>query len=55
MRISLKIRDNRFNLEKFRFRREIGRNWFTDRVVDEWNRFSNHIVSAETMGVLKED
>ena len=36
-----------------RFRKEIGRNWFLNRVVDEWNGFSNHIVSAETMKSFK--
>ena len=44
---------NRFKLEKFRFRIEIGRNWITNRVVDEWNRLSNHIVSAEKMKSFK--
>ena len=35
------------------FRREIGWNWFSNRVVDEWNGRSNYIVSAETMGSFK--
>ena len=39
--------------EKFRFRREIGRNWFYNMVVNGWNRLSNHIVSGETMGSFK--
>ena len=42
-----KTTDNGFKLEKFRFRREIERNWFSKRLVDEWNRLSNHIVSAQ--------
>ena len=42
--------NNGFKLEKFLFRREIGRNWFSNRVVNEWNRFNNHIVSAQTLG-----
>ena len=28
-------RNNGLKLKKFRFRREIGRNWFSNRVVDE--------------------
>ena len=45
-------RNNGFKLEIFRFRREIGRNWFSNRIV-EWNGLSNHIVSSETMGRFK--
>ena len=40
-------------MEKFRFKREIGRNWFSNRVLNEWNRLNNHIVSAQTMGSFK--
>ena len=43
-------RNNGFKLEKFRFKREIGDNWFSNRVVDDWNRLNNHIVSAQTLG-----
>ncbi|MPC70384.1 hypothetical protein E2C01_064631 [Portunus trituberculatus] len=43
-----RTRNNGFKLEKFRFWREIGRNWFSNRVVDEWNGLSGH-------GALKED
>ena len=39
-------RNNGFKLKKFRFRREIGRNWFSNRVVDEWNR----PIRAQTSG-----
>ena len=46
-------RNNGFKLEKFRFRREIGKNWFSNRVVDEWDRLGNHIVSAQTLGSFK--
>ena len=34
-------------------KQEIVRNWFSNRMVDEWDRFSNHIVSAETIGSFK--
>ena len=33
-----RTKNKRFNLEKFRYRREIGRNLFSNRVVNEWNR-----------------
>ena len=31
----------------------MGRKWFSKRVVDEWNRLNNPIVSGETMGSFK--
>ena len=46
-------RNNGFKLEKFRFRKEIGRNWFANRVVDEWNGLSKQVVSARTVGGFK--
>ncbi len=45
--------NNGFKLEKYRFRREIGRHWFINRVVDEWDKLSNHIVSAGTIACFK--
>ena len=44
-------RSNRFKLEKYRLRKEIDRNWFTNRVVDDCNRLSQQVVSAQTKGV----
>ena len=41
-------------MENFGFRREIRWNWFSNRVDDEWNRLNNLIVSAQTMGSLKD-
>ncbi len=32
---------------------DIGKNWFTNRVVDEWNTFSSHVVSANTINTFK--
>ena len=46
-------RNNGFKQEKFKFRRETGRNWFSNKVVDEWNRLNNHIVSIQTLGSFK--
>ena len=35
-----RTRNNGFKLEKCGFNKEIGRNWLTNRVVDDWNRLS---------------
>ena len=48
-----RTRSNGFKLEKCRFRKEIGRNWFINRVVDGWNRLSQQVVSAQTIGSFK--
>ena len=41
-----RTRTNGYKLETFRFKKEMGKNWFTNRVVNEWNRLSSHVVSA---------
>ena len=48
-----KTRRNGFKLEKCRCRKDIGRNWFTNRVVDDWNRLSDQVVSTQTIGSFK--
>ncbi len=48
-----RTRSNGFKPDKFRFSKDIGKNWFTNRVVDEWNRLSSHVVSANTMDCFK--
>ena len=51
---SNRTRSNAYKLEKFRFRKEMGKNWFTNRVVDdEWNRLSGHVVSAKPIDCFK--
>ena len=50
-----RTRNNGFKLEKCRFNKEIGRNWFTNRVVADWNRLSQQVVSAQTIGILRKD
>ena len=45
--------NNGFRLERFRFREVMRRNWFSYRVVDEWNGLGNHIVGAESIGRFK--
>ncbi len=46
-------RSNGFKLDKFRFIKDMGKNWFTNWVVDEWNRLSNHVASANTINTFK--
>ena len=48
-----RTRSNGFKLDKFRFRKEIGRNWFTNRVVDEWNGLTAHVINANTIESFK--
>ncbi len=48
-----RTRSNGSKLDKFRFNKDIGKNWFTNRVMDEWNRLSIHVVSANTMDSFK--
>ena len=48
-----RTRNNGFKREKCRFRKEMGRNWCSNRIAHEWNGVSNHIVSAERMGSFK--
>ncbi len=48
-----RTRSNGFKLDKFIFSKDIGKNWFTKRVVDEWNRLSSHVVSANSIDTFK--
>ena len=48
-----RTRGNGYKLEKLRFGTDVGRYWFTNRVVNDWNRLSRHVVSAETIGSFK--
>ena len=45
-----RTRNNGFKLEKCRFNKEIDRNWFTNKVVDDWNRLSQQVVTAQKIG-----
>ena len=42
-----------FKLDKFRFRKDIGKNWFVNRVVYLWNKLPNDIISANTLDTFK--
>ena len=44
-----KTRGNGYKLEKLRFRTNIGRHWFTNKMVNDWNRLGRHVVSAESI------
>lgn len=33
-------------MDKFRFRKELGKNWFAKRAVDGWNKLSRYVVNA---------
>ena len=36
-----------------RTRKEIGLDWFTNRVVNDWNRLSHQVVTSQTIGSFK--
>ena len=48
-----RTRGNGYKLEKLRFRTDIGRYWFTNRVVSDWNRLNRHVASAESISSFK--
>ncbi len=48
-----RTRGNGYRLEKLRFRTDVGRYWFTNRVVNNWNRLGRHVGSGETIGSFK--
>ena len=48
-----RTRTNGFKLDKFRFRKDIGKHWFGNRVVDMWNVLPNSVISSETIECFK--
>ena len=48
-----RTRNNGFKIEKSRYKKELGKNWFSNRVVDEWNRLSSQVVGAKTIESFK--
>ena len=46
-------RSNGFKLEKCRFNKDIGRNWIANRGVDDWNKLSYEVGSAEWIASFK--
>ncbi len=49
----VRIQGSGYKLEKLRFRTDVGRYWFTNRVVNDWNRLGRKVVSDETIGSFK--
>lgn len=45
-------RINGYKLNKFQFK-EIVRNWFTNRIVKEWNKLIENVVTAATIDRIK--
>ena len=48
-----RTRNNGFKIDKYRYKKEIGRNWFSNRVVDEWNGLNSQVISARTIESFK--
>ena len=48
-----RTRGNGYKLEKIRFRIDLDRYWFTNRVVNNWNGLGSHVVSAESIDSFK--
>ena len=44
---------NGYKPEKLRFRTDLDRYWFTNRVVNDWNRLDRHVVSGKSIGSFK--
>ena len=44
---------NEYKLEKLRFRTDLSRYWFFNRVVNYWNRLGRHAVSGVSIGSFK--
>ena len=47
-----RTRNNGFKLNKCRFSKEKGRNWFINKFAD-WNRLGHQVVSVQTIGSFK--
>ena len=48
-----RTRNNGFKIEKSRYKKELGKNWFSNRVVDEWNKVSSQVVGVKTIESFK--
>ena len=44
---------NGYKLKKYRFRTDMGKYWFSNRVVNEWNKLDRSIVGSETLTSFK--
>lgn len=43
---------NGFRLDEFRLIKDVGKNWFTSRVADEWKSLGNHELSGNTIVIF---
>ena len=48
-----RMRCKGFKIKMSRFKKEMGRYWFSNTVADEWNGLSNQVVSAKTIERFK--
>ena len=46
-------RSNGFKLDEFRFKKDIGKYWFGNRVVDLWNTLPPAVINSNTVGSFK--
>lgn len=44
---------SRVKVTKFKFSKDLGKFWFTKRVVDEWNEFSSHVISDNPIDTFR--
>ena len=49
-----RTRSSGFRLDEYRFKQEIDRKWFPNKVVDELNRHNSQVVIAITIKSLRE-
>lgn len=52
-REQVRVRGNGFQLDTFRLNKDTGKKWFTNRILDEWNRLNRHVASANTIDTFK--
>ncbi len=48
-----RTRNNGYKLDKFRFRKDLGKYWFSNRVVDLWNQLPRNIVEVGSLDCFK--
>lgn len=53
LKTDIRTQSNMYELDEFRFWKGIGRNWFINRVVNEWNKLSSYVVKANMVERFK--